>query len=123
MIRDRTAKNDGPAASLLEQAQKDDLSSIAQDAAELGLDSLLDDGIVKDIPFVGTVMKLVGVGRGVREALFAKKILKFLFRIKDISTERRRAYEQKSERSSSPFWTSLMISTRRTSSANCSRPA
>jgi hypothetical protein len=47
------------------------------EAAEFSLDSVLDDGIVKDIPVVGAIAKLYGAAVGVQGYIFAKKIRKF----------------------------------------------
>lgn len=70
----------------------DKLSELAADAAELGLDSLLADGVVKDIPVIGSLYKLAKVAMGIRENIFVKKVLKFLIELKDIPGEERKKF-------------------------------
>ncbi|MES2373425.1 MAG: hypothetical protein V4557_12645 [Bacteroidota bacterium] len=70
----------------------DKLSELAADAAELGLDSLLADGVVKDIPVIGSLYKLAKVAMGIRENIFAKKVLKFLIELKGIPGEERKKF-------------------------------
>ncbi|RXK81275.1 hypothetical protein [Filimonas effusa] len=48
------------------------------DYAELGLDSFIADGVLKEIPIVKTIMGFAGTGLKIKEAFFAKKILTFL---------------------------------------------
>ncbi len=59
------------------------------DIGEVMIDAVLDDGILKDVPILGT---LVGVGKCVKniyDALFAKKLIAFLFPIKNTNPEDR----------------------------------
>jgi hypothetical protein len=66
-----------------------DLAHVTQDLTEVALDSLLDNGILKDIPVIGTI---VGIYKGVvsiREQMFIKKIAKFLNSLSEISAKER----------------------------------
>jgi len=51
---------------------------LATDYAEIGLDMLLDNDAVKEIPFVKTVVGLIKGGIWIRERNFVKKMLVFL---------------------------------------------
>lgn len=51
---------------------------IAHDYAEIGLDSFVNDDILKEIPIVKTVVGIVKSGLKVKEIFFTKKILTFL---------------------------------------------
>lgn len=75
----------------------DKLSELASDAAELGLDSLLTDGVVKDIPVIGSLLKMAQVAMGIRENIFARKVLKFLTQLKDVPKEQREKFIEKLE--------------------------
>jgi len=48
------------------------------DYLELGLDSVFDDNILKDIPFVKTIYSLAKIGYNLKERFFVKKMLLFL---------------------------------------------
>lgn len=57
------------------------------DIGELVIDSVLNEGLLKDIPVLGS---LVGVGKCIKNAydyIFAKKLIAFLFPIKDVPME------------------------------------
>ena len=56
---------------------------------ELAIDAIVDDGLIKDIPLIGTI---VGVGKCIKNAydyFFAKKLIAFIFPIKDVPQEER----------------------------------
>lgn len=61
-----------------------DLTSIAKDYAELAVDGLLDDSILKDIPLVGSVIGIMKFSNSVNKHLVAKKLYKFLFQLNSI---------------------------------------
>ncbi|MCP4267955.1 MAG: hypothetical protein GY777_20695 [Candidatus Brocadiaceae bacterium] len=66
-----------------------DLQNVTTSLSEVALDSLMEDGITKDIPVIGTI---VGAGKfalGIRERLFLKKIIYFISELKIISTTKR----------------------------------
>jgi len=73
--------------SLIETISKFGGKDIAADAGEITLDAFLDGGLIEDVPFIGTLMKLKNIGVGVREYLFTKKLLKFLNRINEVSRD------------------------------------
>ena len=73
------------------------LSDACSDMAELGIDSLLDDGIFKSIPVVSL---LVGVGKtaqNIHDRNLLKQTIKFIntFNDKSISQEKIKKYRQK----------------------------
>jgi hypothetical protein len=63
--------------------------NIVGDIGEIVIDATLEDGILKDIPIIGTI---VGVGKcinNVHDFLFAKKLIAFLVPIKDVPSKER----------------------------------
>ena len=73
------------------------LSDACSDMAELGIDSLLDDGVLKNIPIVSL---LVGVGKtaqNIHDRNLLKQTIKFIntFNEKSISTEKINNYRKK----------------------------
>lgn len=55
----------------------DELSDLKKEYAELGIDSLLDSGILKEIPLVGTLVGLYNVVGSVRDHIFTEKFSAF----------------------------------------------
>lgn len=66
-----------------------DLGGISSEILELGIDSLLKDGILKDIPIVSSIISVYNFGVSIRERFFIKKVIKFLYSLKDTTTEER----------------------------------
>jgi hypothetical protein len=73
----------------------DELINITSELTEVGLDSLLNDGLLKDLPIVGFFFGLTKVGIGIHEKLFLKKMLRFLFHLKAIPKEDRQNFIKK----------------------------
>ena len=77
-----------------------ELGGLAKEVAEAGIDALLDqEGFVKDLPLVGSVVALAKVGASARDRLLAKKILRFLESLSDIDEKERAEMLEKLEQS------------------------
>jgi hypothetical protein len=81
-----------------ESLVSDELVNITSELMEVGFDSLLKDGILKEVPIIGTFVGLAKFGFDLRNRLFLKKILHFLYQIKDIPSEKRQFYIDKINR-------------------------
>ena len=66
----------------LSKSLKDSLSpefeSIISNAAELGIDALLEDGVLKDIPFISSAISIYRIGKSIKEQHNLKKLICFL---------------------------------------------
>lgn len=69
--------------------------------SEVGLDSVLNDGVLKEIPFIGTIIGFVKTGLAVRDWLFLKKLYLFLCELEKVPQEVRNEmiYKLESDRS------------------------
>lgn len=77
-------------SSSLEATLKDsDLQSITIDLAETFSDALLEDGLLKDIPIIGTIVGLTKAAISLNERLLIKKLLYFISELNDIDQEKR----------------------------------
>lgn len=65
------------------------LQNLSQDIVEVAIDSILNDGLLKDLPIVRTLVNLNKIGANIQDKLFTKKILSFLSGLKDISAKDR----------------------------------
>jgi hypothetical protein len=54
------------------------IKEIAIDFSELALDSLTDDGILKDLPVIGTLVRIAKATRSMSDFIFANKIKRFI---------------------------------------------
>lgn len=66
-----------------------DLHAISANMAELLVDSFVEDGLVKDIPVVGTLLNIGKFTGNIRDRLFAKKLLFFLSELSNTTTKQR----------------------------------
>jgi hypothetical protein len=71
---------------------KNNISAISKDLAEIGLDTLLDDGIFKDIPFVNTMVSLYKTGKSVTNIFYVKKLIAFLNSLSELDIEKRQNF-------------------------------
>lgn len=68
--------------------------SVVADLGEIVLDSVLDDGILKELPVLGTIVGASKCIRNVGDVLFTKKLITFLYGLCEMeSHERRNAIE------------------------------
>ena len=81
--------------SLIDSVSKNDLKELLGTAAEAGLDSVLEQESLKQIPVFGTLIKITSLGINLRDRLFAKKIIRFLREIGDIPQNKRSAFAKK----------------------------
>jgi len=72
-----------------------DLSTLTQEYGEIAIDGFLDDGVLKDIPLLGTAVKVASFGNSISKKLFLKKIYKFLFQLQNIPSEKRTKFISK----------------------------
>jgi hypothetical protein len=84
-------------SSWIETLRSSELSDIVKDVAELGLDSILSDGVLKDMPIVGWVVAVGKTAQTIREKFLIQKILKFFRGLSDISLNERQKFIAKIE--------------------------
>jgi hypothetical protein len=78
----------------------DNSAQVLTDLSEVGLDSLLNEGIVRDIPILSNIVELAKAGISIRDWLFARKVASFLCGLQKTSSEQREAFCQKLQQNS-----------------------
>lgn len=74
----------------LEDVIKDsELPALAKDYAELVIDGVMDDGVLKDLPFFGSLIGVVKFSNSINKHISTKKLYKFLFELHSIPMEKR----------------------------------
>ncbi len=71
------------------------LTEIGADMTEIVFDSLLDDGVLKDLPIVGTIVKVFKGVMDIRDRLFVAKVAGFLFHLSKVPLEQRQRFKEK----------------------------
>jgi len=76
--------------SLSETLRNSDLKGISEDFAEIAIDAMLNEGVLKEIPILSTILKIGKTFTTVKDQLFLKKIIAFLSQIKDVPQGKRK---------------------------------
>ena len=76
---------------------KEDVVSCVSEFAEIGLDAIMNDGILKDVPIVSTAVSLYKIGNSFKERHNIKKLIVFLNEFNNgiENPKKRRAYREK----------------------------
>jgi hypothetical protein len=81
--------------TLVETIKDENFQDVIAGLGETGIDYLFDEGIIKEVPFVGSIFGLTKVTTSIQDKLFTKKIFKFLFQLgKTDATNRRKQIEK-----------------------------
>lgn len=81
--------------SLIETIQSADLTDLGTELAEIGLDQLLEEGPLKDVPILGILLRVRNGVLDIRDYVFLKKVGKFLFRLREVSESDREKFRTK----------------------------
>jgi hypothetical protein len=87
----------GGGRALIRSVWSGGVSDITSEGAEILLDSALDEGLLRDIPFLGWVAKTYGLVNTVRDRIFLQKILRFLQGTQATTAEERTAFAERME--------------------------
>ncbi len=78
--------------SFLETIANSDLQDVGKTTAEVVIDSVLKEGLLRDIPLLSLVIGLAKAGVSVKEHMFIEKVLRFLSPLRKYTNEERRNY-------------------------------
>jgi hypothetical protein len=76
--------------SLTKTLIESDISSVAKEISEVALDSMLEEGVFRDIPIVSTVFGVGKTAANVKDYLFLKKVPHFIQRLDDTTLGERK---------------------------------
>jgi len=87
--------------SIVDTIKSPELEGLTTDLAEIAIDQLSDvEGIAKELPVVGSVIKVIKVGFSIKDILFLKKLGKLLWHLRDIPYKKRVELVEKLENDS-----------------------
>lgn len=66
------------------------LTDVTEDMLEHFIDNNLEEGLLKDIPIIGTLVGIIQTTQNISNYLFLRKILAFISKIKDVSPKVRK---------------------------------
>ncbi len=79
-----------PSSSIEAAIKSSELISLSKEYGEIALDGMLDEGVLRDLPLIGSVVGVVSFGDSIAKMLFAKKVYKFLFQLQSVPEYKRR---------------------------------
>lgn len=62
----------------MNETEKNEILNLSKDLGEVGIDSLLEDGIFKDVPFLGAGISIVRLINSVSDRILLAKIIHFI---------------------------------------------
>jgi hypothetical protein len=65
---------------------------------EVTFDAMINQGLLRDVPVIGSLVQLVKLGFGVREYVFIRKLQKFATALKDVDGNQRDHFGERIER-------------------------
>lgn len=68
---------------------------LALELAEVPLDQLLAEGLLRDIPVLGTAYRMARLALSIRDQIFLAKVVRFLIPVKRIPDEEREAFTRR----------------------------
>lgn len=83
--------------TLTETIKDEKFQDVIVDLSETTIDSLLKDGVLKDIPIIGILFGIAKTTLTVQDKLFTKKLMVFLLQLKKTSNESRKKQIEKIE--------------------------
>jgi hypothetical protein len=83
--------------SLIQSIRESELVPVATDLTEVGLDAIMDQGLLKDIPIIGSFVNLCKAGRTIQGRMYARKLLLFLRELSKVPKAKRLAAIDKIE--------------------------
>lgn len=83
----------------LRNSISEEVHNALTDIAEVSLDSILDDGLLKDISVISTTLSLYKIGKGVKELHYVKKLAQFVYSLNNgaVDEDSRAYYKKKLE--------------------------
>lgn len=75
---------------LTETIKDDNFQDVILNLGEAAIDMVLDEGILKEIPILGSVWGLAKVTMSIQDKLFTKKLLTFLLQLKNTDPDSRK---------------------------------
>ncbi len=82
--------------SAMQESITEETSDILSNIAEIGLDAVLNDGFLKEVPILSTAVSLFKIGNSLRERHYIKKLASFVLALNNgIVDDREREYYRK----------------------------
>lgn len=89
MIEENTEKTQQLSTSLTETIKSSELTKVSGELIEVGIDSIMKNGLLKDIPIISVLSGIWNTGTAIRDYRFSNKLLLFLYESSKLPLEKR----------------------------------
>lgn len=90
--KDNTPPENDLGLSMIDTIRSSQLSNVAEDLAEVGLDALINDSTFRDIPIIGSIVGVTKAIASIKDKILARKIYSFLVELKKIPANKRKKF-------------------------------
>jgi hypothetical protein len=87
------------AADFEQTLVQSNLLDMTADLSEVVIDEVLNEGILKEIPVISTIIRAINVSNSIGNYLFAKKLVAFIYGVRDVDPKRRKKEIEKIDKS------------------------
>jgi hypothetical protein len=98
MFKSKKEMDDETSIELFNSIATDKLGSVGRDLGEVALDTVLKEGVLRDIPVFNTIVALYQAGVEIHHHLFVRKIINFLRELSSIPLEKRWKFVEETEK-------------------------
>ena len=88
-MSENTERTQQLSTSLTETIKSSDLTKVSGDLIEVGIDTIMKNGLLKDIPIVNVLSGIWSTGTAIRDYRFSNKLLLFLYESSKLPLEKR----------------------------------
>ncbi len=74
---------------IIKSIKSPELTNLAEKYAEIGIDAIMSEGFLKDIPIVGSIISIGKLGVNISNVIFVKKLIRFLVSLDSIDENER----------------------------------
>lgn len=98
MFKSKKEMDDETSIELFNSIATDKLGSVGRDLGEVALDTVLKEGVLRDIPVFNTIVALYQAGVEIHHHLFVRKIINFLRELSSTPLEKRQKFVEEIEK-------------------------
>lgn len=75
--------------------KSDEVIDLGKDYLEIGIDTALESGLLKDIPIVNSILGILSTTKSIRDQILTSKLLRFFSKLSEVPKEKRIAMADK----------------------------
>lgn len=82
----------------IDETSDSSIQNLAVEYGEMAVDQLIEDDLLREVPLIGTGVKVIKVIVAVKDVIFQRNLTRFRYHLGDVSEEKKRDFINKLER-------------------------